>query len=510
MDPAESDPLPAGPTPQGEPRALWSRLLGVRSRPGKRIGWGLTLWGWCLLTMLVLGVGGAGFAEYSMQPSFCNSCHIMTPYYEAWHQSNHRDVPCVDCHFDPGLKNTLMGKWQASSQAVKYITQTYGSKPHAEVHDAACLRSGCHETRLLEGKVKWDVKNARGDTVTIRFDHTPHLNQVRRGQQLRCVSCHSQIVQGQHIVVTVDTCFLCHFKGLEHGRKNQTLGGCTGCHDAPKGQIRLATGLFDHKDYLQRGVTCENCHSDSVKGDGAVPRQVCWNCHNQTAQVAKYDQTQSVHRTHVTDHKVECSSCHVRIEHTLAAGATQVEQTVNGSHMRVESGTCGQCHEQTHGGPMELYRGTGARGVPDMPSPMSRAQVDCIACHRGQEHPGDVAEVVGQTFVATQSRCDYCHGDRYAGKLEEWKTTIAAQQRRAEAAYAQAKGALSKSDLSGTLRLQADRLLDDAEHNIRLVKLAHGVHNVSYATAALNLAIGNCQQVNQIIAGKPVAPREGP
>ena len=276
----------------------------------------------------------------------------------------------MDCHFDPGLTNTLQGQVAGqSSQAMKYITQTYGSKPHAEVHDDACMRSGCHERRLLEGKVKWDIKSSRGDTISIRFDHTPHLKEMRRGKELRCVSCHSQIVQGQHIVVTLDTCFLCHFKGLKHGREDQTIGGCKGCHDAPKSEIRLATGMFSHNEYLQRGVTCENCHSDALKGDGAVPQQTCWNCHNQTSQVSRYNETQFIHRSHVSQHKVECSSCHIRIEHNLTAGAPKLEQTPTGTHVQVETGSCGQCHEQTHGGPMELYRGVGGRGVPEMPSP---------------------------------------------------------------------------------------------------------------------------------------------
>ncbi|MEI8196829.1 MAG: NapC/NirT family cytochrome c, partial [Phycisphaerae bacterium] len=259
------DPTPAPGGPPAAPQPKWQRWFGVRRREGKWLHWGLTRWGMVLAILLLGMVGMAGFAEYSMQPAFCNSCHIMEPYYQAWHQSTHKNVPCVDCHFLPGFQNTMYGKFQASSQAVKYVTGTYGSKPHAEIHDESCLRSGCHEKRLLEGKVNWTIP-IQGDnpskTVTIHFDHTPHLQQERRGKQLRCVSCHSQIVQGRHIVVTTDTCFLCHFKGLKHGRDDQTVGTCKGCHEAPKGEIRLATGTYNHAEYLARGVLCENCHAD--------------------------------------------------------------------------------------------------------------------------------------------------------------------------------------------------------------------------------------------------------
>ena len=270
---------------QGVPkRPRWQRLLGIRRRQGRHIRWTLTKWGVVLLILVVGGSVFGGFMEYTMQPEFCEGCHIMEPYYKAWHQSTHKNVSCLKCHFEPGLEGTLKGKWQASSQAIKYMTNTYGSKPHAEIRDESCLREECHAKRLLEGKVKWEVPSSRGngEKVTIRFNHTPHLQQERLGMHLRCVSCHSQIVQGQHIVVTLDTCFLCHFKGRGYGRHfkglqetqagtQQAKSGCQACHDAPKDKIRLATGVFDHGQYVNKGVDCVNCHSDRDH-DGCRPR----------------------------------------------------------------------------------------------------------------------------------------------------------------------------------------------------------------------------------------------
>jgi nitrate/TMAO reductase-like tetraheme cytochrome c subunit len=481
------------------------KLIGIRRREGRFFKVKPTIWGYLLLVIFVGGAGAAAFAEYSMQPDFCRSCHIMEPYYQAWHQSTHKNVPCTDCHFEPGLANTLKGKFEASSQAAKFITGTYGSKPHAQINDVSCMRSGCHEKRLLEGKVDWTVTTPKGNVVTIKFDHTPHLAEERRGKQLRCVSCHSQIVQGQHLVVTLDTCFLCHMKGKEHGRNEQTVGGCTACHEAPKAKVKLATGDFDHADYLKRGVTCNNCHSESIKGDGNVPRQVCWTCHNQPAQIAQYGETVKMHKAHISEHKIECSSCHVQIEHSLnPTGTSMIASAVGAktaSHGAFDTGTCGTCHQQTHGGPAELYRGTGGRGVPDMPSPMSRAQVDCIACHKSKDGSDASASVIGQTFKATQDSCNYCHGTKYDGALDSWKRQIAAQVAKAEAAYARAFEAHDPS-------LAAKRLLDDATHNIRLVKLGHGVHNLAYSTALLNAAIEWCNQIKSP-ATQPTATTGG-
>lgn len=99
--------------------------------------------------MLALG----GLYRLSSSPMLCNSCHIMKPYVQAWKASKHNNVTCIDCHYPPELRGTIWVKYQALAQVAKWATQTYSSKPFAEVEDASCLRSGCHASRLLEGKV---------------------------------------------------------------------------------------------------------------------------------------------------------------------------------------------------------------------------------------------------------------------------------------------------------------------------------------------------------------------
>ncbi|MBU0617845.1 MAG: cytochrome c3 family protein, partial [Planctomycetes bacterium] len=397
--------------------------------------------------------------------------------------------PCQDCHFEPGWRKTLKGKFQASAQVAKYLTRTYGSKPHAEIADASCLRSGCHEKRLLEGKVRWAAPTSDGQTIEIAFDHTPHLGELRRGKQLRCVSCHSQIVQGEHLTVTLDTCFICHFKGLRHGRDSEVVGGCRSCHDAPRQVIDMELGPFDHQAYVGRGVACENCHSDSIRGDGEVHQQVCGTCHNKVDHLARFHDTEMMHRHHVTEHKVECANCHIQIVHELDAAG------------QPSSGACGACHEISHAGPAALYWGTGGRGVPDMPSPMARTQVDCIGCHRHRALPEGDAQVVGQTFAAANESCTYCHGSKYDGTLEEWKQRIAGLQQASDEVYERANAVVAQATLSRPALRRAETLLADADHNRRLVRLGHGVHNITYAAASLNAAMEFCRKAEAIVSG---------
>jgi len=137
------------------------------------------------------------------------------------------------------------------------------SKPWAEINDENCLRPGCHETRLLEGRVAFKQG--------IIFDHKPHLTQLRLGKKLRCTSCHSQIVQGQHISVTTSTCFLCHFKGDDTGKMSQ----CTKCHDAPVRTADKPDVPFDHTRMLAKKVSCNRCHGSMMIGSGDVPKERC-------------------------------------------------------------------------------------------------------------------------------------------------------------------------------------------------------------------------------------------
>ncbi|MEK7721708.1 MAG: NapC/NirT family cytochrome c, partial [Elusimicrobiota bacterium] len=219
---------------------FWLDFFGIRIVPEKKWFVQFTPRFFAFLGVLSLAsiVLLAGLAKFSTSPSFCKSCHIMKPYYQAWKTSRHNHVPCVECHYPPGSYKTLLWKkFQALSQVVKYITRTYSSKPYAEVEDASCLSSGCHSTKLLEGKI---ISREKG----IKFDHRPHLTEKRRDRQLHCTSCHSQMVMGNHMEVTYDTCYLCHFKGLGAGKDLKQLGGCLSCHTLPARSFKIGTMAY--------------------------------------------------------------------------------------------------------------------------------------------------------------------------------------------------------------------------------------------------------------------------
>lgn len=434
-----------------------------------------------LLALLII-ISMVGLFRYSTSPSFCNSCHIMTPYYNAWASSRHSFVPCVDCHYPPDTKGELWQKFQATAQVVKYVTRTYGSKPYAEIEDVSCLRGGCHDKRLLEGKVTFK----RG----IVFDHKPHLIKQRRGKQLRCTSCHSQIVVGNHIEVTENTCFLCHFKGMVSGREENPLGGCPSCHEPPNYDIKFENITFNHINFTgKRGVACQKCHLDAIQGDGQAPKERCFSCHNDPQRISSYDDTTFMHEMHVSLRNVECARCHVEIKHSVRTTVEPLQYS------------CDICHTSKHLGQKEIYMGIGGRGVTSMPSPMFIAQVDCIGCHLVPENISIKAEFSGQTYKATEAGCISCHGNDYLGLLEIWKADL---QTKLDELRPQLGDILKLLDAYSSKRdknyVNAYKLYTDARYNYNFVNYAKGVHNVDYAETLLNKSIQNLKDAKALLA----------
>jgi hypothetical protein len=437
--------------------------------------------GFFCLGVVALVAGSGVFFWQSSKSWFCNTCHIMEPYVRSWRESTHgkEGVECIACHFAPGFKSSVASKLQASSMLIAYVTGTYDTAPFAEIPDASCMRPGCHEERLLEGKVAF-----KG----VHFDHKPHLTELRRGKRLRCQTCHSQIVQGSHITVTESVCFTCHFKDLKHGRVEEPVAGCTGCHDVPEGPVKLVTGdEYNHADYQERKVACYKCHFDSVQGNGRVPKQVCLGCHKEPDHLAKFDDHEFMHKNHVTDHKVECFHCHTEIRHGRDPEPEPSEAM------------CDRCHEAKHDYTAQLYRGTGARGVKDKPSSMWATKVHCIGCH--QILGGIPGHAPHATYEAGEKSCIECHGDDAKGMLADWKADMDEALKEATANLAKA-GAAAKALGGAEGNGQAAKLLDDARHNLKLVRYGRGVHNMEYAQEVLEAVSANAARVLKLAEAK--------
>jgi nitrate/TMAO reductase-like tetraheme cytochrome c subunit len=414
---------------------------------------------------------------YSLQlanfPGFCTKCHFMKPYAEAWEHSTHNEVNCVDCHYEPGIKPVIKGKINGLVSAVKYLTHTYSTKPHSEISDASCLRSGCHNKMDLHVEIVYK----KG----IYFNHEHHLKTLRRGKQLRCTTCHSQIVQGEHINVTESICFTCHFKSRD--KEGVGIGRCMICHDNPIEPVIYHGVEFDHREFLEgkSDALCIDCHSGVTQGEGEVPIERCFSCHME--QDPDLSDSESLHLEHITKNKVECFECHLDIKHGIKAMAKQIKWD------------CNECHESSHTVAEKMYLGIGAKGVSGEPDPMFTAKVSCQGCHKYSETV-KIGEISFNTTKANVQACDDCHGEGtgYTDLALEWQEDIRQMLE---------KVLFLRKELEKPIKLLKDKgassqsnyilsIYEKAETNLLFVQAdgSGGVHNYLYAHDLLE-DIGN-------------------
>jgi nitrate/TMAO reductase-like tetraheme cytochrome c subunit len=418
--------------------------------------------------------------QQTAQSEFCNSCHIMDPFYRSWEESAHAHVACIECHYEPGAVETLEGKVQALSQLAKYATRTQGTKPWAEVSDASCMRSGCHTVESLEGEIDFDG---------VRFDHRPHLLQTRLGGRLRCVTCHAQVVQDDHMAVAPETCFACHFMPR---REVGSAGGsseCRICHEVPAEAIEVAGRPFFHAEFVGRGVSCEECHHPSVEGEGTVRAQRCRSCHGEPEILARANEPRFLHRMHVTVNKVECFECHDEIRHGLVGAV--------GAHVTA-GGECSSCHAAQHEAAALVYAGHGAAGVEPRPSRMFATRVACEACHSGRAHGGEGG---GATVAAAgEVDCIHCHGTGVHGMLAGWQMAVGGTLE-GMAPLLEELG--PRVGASG----EARELVASARDDLALVAAdgSRGAHNVAYVLAALRSGAERVDRAFAALGDEPSA-----
>ncbi len=410
-----------------------------------------------LFIFVAILLGGWSIKEITETALFCgNTCHVMRPYYKEWEDSKHKSVSCVRCHIPPGDGQQFVPSFRALGQVAGYLTRSYKDGKRAEVSDASCLNSDCHALRLLDGRVTY--------SRDIEFDHTPHLQQLRRGKILRCTSCHSQVAMGEHITVISDTCFICHFK--DHPDKQDTAD-CQLCH-------KIIKSDFDHEKFIAGGVDCTNCHEGVVRGNGKLRKKSCRKCHNDPGDLVLDQPGEILHRKHVTDHKVECNECHEPILHSIPTPKESPEPD------------CRSCHESRHAGISLLYMGRGASGVPGSPSPMYKKHVTCRACHIAPDKTdGELASLTGRTYFALDAACDKCHEPGMGSLIKRWRMNIQKELLLTEKLLEKSERLIKAGLNKGAVDPEARRLLEKVRHNVLFIRSSAPIHNPEYAIRVL-------------------------
>lgn len=337
------------------------------------------------------------FIRASDNPSYCNSCHIMKPYYNNWVSSSHAGVNCTKCHYKKGFLGYIEGKLRLLAENIRYLAGVYHVKLHSKIDDENCM--DCHIKEELEaGEILFAKR--------IKFKHIKHYDKEIRGIKLSCQSCHSELIQGEHTAVNKNVCIFCHFIGKE---AKEPIGGCEICHGPPREVILIRGIKFSHLKYEEAKIDCRTCHIYVTEGSGGVSSQKCSECHIE--KEIEYKDHKFLHNVHVSKEKIKCEICHEIIKHKRVEMAYAL------------SPKCEECHGGKHSLQEKIYIGIGAIDVPVTPDPMFLSGVSCIGCHQVKEERFILGHKSIFT-VASPKVCNDCHGKGYDKLLFIWKKGV--------------------------------------------------------------------------------------
>jgi nitrate/TMAO reductase-like tetraheme cytochrome c subunit len=487
---------------------------------------GLTTWKRRIIAVLiVLPLFGITSVEVTSQSWFCNSCHIMNPYYDSWKHGPHKDVECVKCHISPGVENFIAAKFNGLGQVVDDVLHRTSMKPSASVSALACTRTGCHTQEK--------VRHTEKTTGKYLFRHDKHLDLEYSGIKIACATCHSHVKGDTHFEVNTNVCVTCHLlqrEGTEAkaaldgspttiirlgvrekrpmiaGGAGATLGaashgvetpsvapagasaveapahgkippeGCTSCHNPPAGTIERGGLKITHAEYLAYGASCESCHRGTTAAPVPVESGQCYECHS--FGLEKMTTPEEMHRIHNEGrHKIECFSCHGTVHHGPTAQAGRLDQF-----------ECIKCHTDQHGVQRRTYLhkdepAHATDGSMKAMSPMFMAHVDCTGCHI-QKRPVGVKPDSGATVAyAVPEACDACHKPGLGAEM------IPLWQKTTHKLYDQVTEELKSAEATVTSD-EGKALLEEVRDLQRVVRAdgSWGVHNPKYTQQALEKA----------------------
>lgn len=467
-------------------------------------------WGkWILAGMVGFVAVATISVEATSTSSFCNSCHIMEPFYDSWKVSSHKNVACVQCHIAPGMDNFLEAKFNGLGQVVDDLLHRTSNKPSASVSQFSCTRSGCHTQETLKAK--------KTDNGRFKFAHDQHLGAKHLGVEISCSTCHSHVKGDSHFEVNTGVCLTCHLVGdptpgmeLASGGREKLItlaarsatskvvptvnpgekvppSACTTCHDAPNKEIDFQGLKFNHSQFLAFGASCESCHQGTTATPPPIDDGRCLECH--TFGIEKMTDSREMHRTHsLGRHKIECSSCHGTIRHGLKVQVASLEKL-----------ECNKCHLDQHTVQQNTYFNIAkSPHGPDSPATqnvMFMAHVDCTGCHTKARSVSGRPEGGAQVLAASPDSCDKCHQPGLGDKM------IPLWQKTARTMYDEVKGMKEAASAAGApadALARATTILDAVRADG-----SWGVHNPRYTEQLLT-------EARQVLAATGKVPAIGP
>ncbi len=245
---------------------------------------------------------------------------------------------------------------------------------------------------------------------------------------------------------------------------------------------------FDHEMVYQRNTDCKNCHGDLIKGNGQVPPERCTVCHNRVDDLARIGDSEFLHQTHVSDHKVDCLECHLEIHHS--PDPQRIEHAAS---------NCASCHPGHHQDQVNMLKGIGAHTTETESNAMVAARLTCPSCHQVKS----VSDNGSVIWKASTLACSQCHDATIVDQLwatsEELKVAI----REIEEAYVRATEAFASTELENPRRAELVETMTALQKDIRFLRVGNGIHNIHFAGSLTRTLVAKLRAVCRELKCEP-------
>lgn len=170
--------------------SLWKALSGKEKLTGRHllIMAGLVVF-FFIFTAWTIG--------YTSKSEFCGTCHEMGTMHQTWINSSHKNIACIECHSEPGVKGLVKAKVKGIKELYIHVSAT-NITPQAEAKDINCL--SCHQEKVSTNVEKAGA--AKNPHTIKHFDNG-----------MTCISCHGGLVHNDKVNTSTpsrESCISCH------------------------------------------------------------------------------------------------------------------------------------------------------------------------------------------------------------------------------------------------------------------------------------------------------------
>jgi nitrate/TMAO reductase-like tetraheme cytochrome c subunit len=324
-----------------------------------------------LFLALFFSIGLIGLKATSSS-TFCSSCHEMKPEYYTWKNSSHSEVDCVNCHTEPGVKQTAKDKINLIVKAVSKDSNDSGApiRVTGEIPDSTCEE--CHNVYQREFTVTGDII----------IPHDKH-----KEKEVKCTQCHNGVAHGEiadrnmtfktdyqqwdsksgkramedlkFTKPDMDTCMECH-------ETRDISTECKTCHTTgvlPKSHKESDFKTGSHGALAKKDIKgCNKCHSymseKEIKGLEDIPASQKFLSNNETKTTQISAEDYAKENTFCKDCHTTKPTSHVKGYVNLhGAAAKDSTEKCLACHDKQKTGfnktnnvTCNSCHPAMHAG----------------------------------------------------------------------------------------------------------------------------------------------------------------